>query len=131
MAAAGERTRQRVLRRSGPPDPSDEDFVEGRDSPVDAVRFLDRRSAVRSRRSLPLVDHRDVIGDLLHLVQQVRRKEHRAAFIGDGANHGAENVAANDGIEAGRRFVQHQQFGPVRQRDRAVPAAPSAPWRAS
>ena len=69
------------------------------------------------RAILPWVDHRDVIGDLLHFLQQVRRKEHRAAFTGDGANDRAQNVAANDGIEAGRRFIQHEEFGSICQCD--------------
>ena len=54
------------------------------------------------------IDHRDVISDLLYFLQQVRREEHRAAFIGDCANDGTENVAAHDGIEPGRRFIQDQ-----------------------
>ena len=69
----------------------------------------------RAQGDPALADHRDVIGDLLHLVQQVRRKEHRAAFVGDGADDGAEDVAADDGIEAGRRLVEHQQLGPIRE----------------
>src|SRR5207249_9736375 len=47
-------------------------------------------------------DHRDVIGDLLHLLQQVGREQHGSPFTGDGANDGAEDVAADDRIEAGR-----------------------------
>src|SRR5437660_1672973 len=71
----------------------------------------------RAQNDFAVVDHGDVIRNLLHFLQQVRREEHRAAFMGDGANDGAEDVAANDGVETGRRLVQHQQFGAVRQRD--------------
>ena len=78
---------------------------------------------------VPSLNHRDVIGDLLDFVEQVRREEHRAAFIGDGADDGAEDVAADDGIEAGRGFIEHQQFGPVRQRDEQAGPRPSAPSR--
>jgi hypothetical protein len=60
----------------------------------------------RAQGNPVLADHRDVIGDLLHLVQQVRGEEHRAAFVGDGADDGAEDVAADDKIEAGPRLVE-------------------------
>ena len=58
-----------------------------------------------------------MIGDLLHFVEQVRREQHGAAFVGDGPDDGAEDVAAHDGIEAGRRLVEDQQLRPVRQGD--------------
>ncbi len=84
----------------GHPHPRDEDLIEGRDASVDAMRFPDVFER-RAQHDLPPVDHRHVIGDLLHLFQQVRRKQDSAAFMGDGADDGAEYVAANDGIEAG------------------------------
>ena len=88
-------------------DMGDKNFIERGDALADAVRFPDFVQR-RAQRDRALMDHCDVISDLLHFLQPVRRKEHRATFIGDGAKDGAENVAANDGIEAGRRFIQHQ-----------------------
>ena len=76
--------------RCGHPDLGDENLGESGDMLADAVRFLDFAKR-RAQRDGALMDHRDVIGDLLHFLQQVRRKEHRAAFIGDGAKDGAEN----------------------------------------
>ena len=65
-----------------------------------AVRLLDgvQRPA---QSDLALADHRDVVGDPFHFLQQVRRKEHRATFVGDGANDGPEYVAPNHGVETG------------------------------
>ncbi len=87
-------------------DPETETFTRYRHGPVDLT----------AERIFKLF-HRDVVGDLFYLVQEVGRKEHRAPFVGDGAHDGREDVTANDGIEAGRRLVEHQQLGTIRQRD--------------
>ena len=91
----------------GCPDARDENLIERRDAFADAVRFFDggQRSAQHDPAA---VDHRHVIGDLFHFVQQVRREQHRSSFVGDGADDGAENVAPDDGIEPGRGFVQQE-----------------------
>ena len=81
-----------------------------------AVRFLDGVER-RAQRDPAVADHRDVVGDPLHLLQQVRREEHRAAFMGDGAHDGFQDVAAHHGIEAGRRLVEQEELGTVGQRD--------------
>src|SRR5207245_6193356 len=94
----------------------EEDLIEGEQASVRAVRFLDLVQR-RAQNDSALTDHRDVISDLLHFFQQVRREKHCAAFIGNGANDGTEDVAANDGIESGRRLIQPEQFRPMRERD--------------
>src|SRR4029077_7391166 len=38
-----------------------------------------------------------------------------AAFVGDGANDRTEDVAADHRVEAGRRFIQHEQLRPMSQ----------------
>jgi len=70
----------------------------------------------RAQEDASLGDHDHVVGHLLHLVEEVRREELRAALVGDGAQHRGEDVAPHDRIEAGRRLVEHQQLGTVRQR---------------
>src|SRR5258708_27873160 len=93
-------------------DVRNEDLIQGQYAPVDPMLFLD--NVKRSAQHYPATgDHRDMISHLLHFFQQVRREEHRAAFIGDPPNDRAENVATNDRVEARRRLIQHQQFGPV------------------
>src|SRR5207244_13657507 len=94
-------------RRGGHPYLRDEDLIKWEDASVDTVRFADVFER-RAQHDPSLVDHRDVIGDLLHLLQQVRRKQNSATFMCDGADDRAEYIPANDWIETGRGFVQHQ-----------------------
>ena len=72
------------------------------------------------------LDHRHLVGDALHFGQQVRREQHGAAFVGDRADDRAEDVAADDRIEAGRRLIEQQQLGPVGEGDQQAGAGPLA-----
>ena len=67
-----------------------------------------------------------MVRDLLHLVQEVRGEEHGAALVRDGADDGVEDVAADDGVEAGGRLVQHQQLGPIGEGDEQAGSGPLA-----
>ena len=53
---------------------------------------------------------RHVVRHPLHLVEQVRREDHRAPVIGHGADDGIEDVAADHRVEAGGGLVQNQQL---------------------
>ena len=82
-----------------------------------------RRRRQRSRYGLLVhgvddaaaVDEGDLIGDLLHVLRVVRREQDAAAFVGHHAGQFAQNLVARDRVEAGGRFVQHQQLGPAGQ----------------
>ena len=71
----------------------------------------------RAQDDLARVNHGDVIGDALDFVKQVGREDNRAAFVGDSANDGAENILANDGIETGGWFIKQKQIGTMGKRD--------------
>ena len=76
-----------------------------------------------------LVDHRHAVGHPLDLVEQVRREQHRAAFLGDRADDRPQDVAADDRVEARRRLVEHQQFGPMGQGREQPGPRPAGPAR--
>src|SRR2546430_364755 len=80
-----------------------ENLIERKSPSIDAVRFLDVAQRC-TQNDRAVADHCDVIRDLLHFIQQMRREQHRASFIRDRANDSAENVAPNDGIETRRRL---------------------------
>ena len=70
----------------------------------------------RAPRDQPAGLHdRDVVGHLLHLVEDVRRDEDRAPLLLDErADHVAELEHAR-GVEPVRRLVEHEQLGVVEQ----------------
>ena len=72
MAAAGERMIYTSARRCrGPPDMGDEiSSSEGTRPPARCDSLIAASGPLRT--IVPVADHRDVIGDLLHFVQQVR-----------------------------------------------------------
>ena len=74
----------------------------------------------------PAIDQRDAVGHALDLVEQVRREEDRSPFLGDRADDRAEDVAADDRVEAARRLVEHEQFRPVGQGEHQAGARPLA-----
>ena len=57
-----------------------------------------------------MIDDRDRVADLLHLVEQVRGEEHRPALGDEAADHAAELVDAGR-VEAVGRLVQDQELG--------------------
>ena len=63
-----------------------------------------------------LMDHCDMIGYPLHFVEQMRGEQHGSAFAGYGADDGGQDVAAHNGVQSGRRFVQNQDLGLIGQR---------------
>ena len=56
-----------------------------------------------------VIDDRDRVADLLHLVEQVRGEQHRAAFRDEAADHAPELVDAGR-VEPVGRLVQDQQL---------------------
>src|SRR4051812_26752912 len=114
IAPAGVSTLPIGSRQRRRADARDEDLIERRHAIADAVRGLEagERGALDDAA---LLDHRDVIRHLLHLVEQVRREQHGAPFVGDGAQDGAEDVAADDGVEPGRWLVEHEKLGTERE----------------
>ena len=61
----------------------DENLVEGGNAVADLVGLPDLGE--RCTQDDPaLADHRDVIRDLFHFIQQVRREDDRSTFVGDG-----------------------------------------------
>ena len=69
----------------------------------------------------------------LHLVQLVRGQEHRAA-VGDGLADQPLELVLQQRIQPGGRLVEHQQFGPVHEREHQPDLLPVAlrqcPYRA-
>jgi hypothetical protein len=57
----------------------------------------------------PVVDDRDLVADLLHLVEQVRGEEHRPPLGDEPPNHGPELVDPGR-IESVRRLVEDQKL---------------------
>src|SRR5262245_35655303 len=53
-------------------------------------------------------EHGHAIGNAFDLVEQVRGEEHCAAFFGDGSDDGAQNVAADDGVESAGGLVEEE-----------------------
>ena len=66
---------------------------------------------------LAMVDYRYIIGDAFDLIEQVGRKEYRSALIGYGADDRGKDVATDNGIKAGGRFVEQEQVRAVGQGD--------------
>ena len=68
----------------------------------------------RGRRVLPdqttVAQHRHSIGDLVHLVEEVRHEQDRGATVTQAAHH-PEQFGDLVGVEAGRRFVEDQHAG--------------------
>ena len=50
-------------------------------------------------------DHGELVGDAFDFFEEVGGEEDGAAFVGHGADDGGEDVAADDGVEAGGGFV--------------------------
>ena len=65
---------------------------------------------------LSLADDRDAVGDALHLVELMGREEHGAP-IGDGLAQQPVELVLHQWVEAGRRFVEHEQLGSVHERE--------------
>ena len=63
----------------------------------------------------PLADDRDAIGDVLHLGEDVRGEEHRAARRRALA-HEAVELLLDEGVETARRLVEDEELRPVHQR---------------
>ena len=89
-------------------------------------RLCERRLHVRERAGAEVVDRvdelepafadeADAIGDVLHLGQDVRREEDRAAAPGDLRDELVERLL-DERIEPARRLVEHEQVGIVHER---------------
>nr|BFF20787.1 hypothetical protein GCM10025730_43080 [Promicromonospora thailandica] len=63
------------------------------------------------------VEHRDRVGDLLCLREHTGRDQHRRALVGQAAQR-LPHLAGADGVEPGRRLVDHQEVGGAQQRGR-------------
>ena len=85
-------------------------------------------------RSLPddlaVAEHRDAVGELLRLVEVVRRQEDRRAERAKRADH-VPRGAARGRVEARRRLVEEDEIGIARRARRRGRAAASALPRAS
>ena len=57
-----------------------------------------------------------MVGEAFDVAQAVRRNQHSALAVLHGFEQFAEDLLLGDGIEAGGRFVENQNFGPARQR---------------
>ena len=87
------------------------------------MRRADAELARWSDREDPAVlDDRDAVGELLRLVEIVRRQQDRLAELAQLA-HRLPCAAARLGIEAGRRLVEEDQLGIADQREREVQPA--------
>ena len=62
------------------------------------------------------------VGDALDLFHLVRAIDHRAVVGGIAVQQRFQERALGDHVQAKRRFVQHQQFRPLRERQREVEA---------
>ena len=69
-----------------------------------------------------VVQDGDVVGDPLHVIQQVGREEDRALAAAGEVDHGLEQGPAGGGVQAGGRVVEHQHLRLDRQRHRQVEA---------
>ncbi len=73
-----------------------------------------------AQRHAALVHQGHVVRHSLHLIEQVRREDHRAPVVGHGAHDGIEDVTAHDSIEARGGLVQNQELGTMgHRRDQA------------
>ena len=71
------------------------------------------------------VDHHDVVAHLLHVVEQVRRHQHRDAERPEPGDE-REHVVASDRVEPGGRFVEQDELGIADDRLRELRALPHA-----
>ena len=71
------------------------------------------------------VDHRDPVGELVGLVEVLRRQQHGAA-LGDQLADGVPHLAAGARVEAGGRLVEEDQRRPGDQAGGEVEPAPHA-----
>src|SRR5690606_26320864 len=63
------------------------------------------------------IDERDPIGDLLDVLRVVRREENAAALVLEHGRELGEDLVTGDGIETGRRLVEHEQPRAARERE--------------
>ena len=63
-----------------------------------------------------------MVGDPLHIIQEVGREEDRALAAAGEVDHGLEQGPAGGGVQAGGRIVEHQHLRLDRQRHRQVEA---------
>src|SRR5687768_8995448 len=78
------------------------------------VGLFDLIELAGEENAAPL-EHRHTVGNPFDFVQQVRGEEDRAAFVGNGANDRAEDVAADDGVQAAGGLVEEEQFWAIGQ----------------
>ena len=70
---------------------------------------------VLDRDQAAVADDPDPVGDVLHLREHVGRQEHRAP-VGRGLAQELVEGLLHQRVEPGGRLVEHEQFGPVRER---------------
>src|SRR5436853_363859 len=71
------------------------------------------------REDPPVLDDRDAVGELLRLVEVVRRQQDRLAEIAQVADR-LPRAAPGLRIKAGRRLVEEDQLGVADEREREV-----------
>ena len=105
---------------------------ERRRGDVPAKRNSTVRGAARRRPSTvsvttrpPFFDDRDAVDESLHLVEFVRGEEHRAA-LGDGLPDQVLELVLQQRIQAGGRFVEHEQVGLVHECEHQADLLPIA-----
>ena len=61
------------------------------------------------------MNDRHAIGQSLNFGDIMRRHKHAPAFLLGQFQHAANEFIPHERVQAGKRFVQHHQFGPVGQ----------------
>ena len=74
------------------------------------------------RTIAPVAHHRDAVGELLRLVEVVRRQQHRLAERAQRADH-LPRRAPRGRVEARRRLVEEDEIGVADERDAEVEPA--------
>ena len=116
-----ELARQSATAERLPPHVHEPVLEAGRQGPVPEMNPLpprEERLGALLHDDPAVIDERDLVGDVVEALGQVRCDEHRTLAVRDEGAQPSQEGAPDDHVEAGGRLIEQQQVRSVRQRER-------------